>query len=110
MSMTKKELADVENLKTRLALRLYPEVEPDVDIPTEWGEVKNGWTYNEYAVSVSKACTSSTGNGDVWGTTCSRGSIRMYSTEKKAYEALLHAMSERFASDLRKVEKTMERL
>lgn len=109
MAMTKKEMADVEALKTKLALRFYPEVEPDIDIPSHDDGIKNGWLYNEYSMSVEKACTSSVNhNYGGWDRTTTQHPRRLFSTEKKAYEALLCAMSKKYASEMRSVERRME--
>lgn len=107
MAMNKKELAEVEALKTRLALRFYPEIEPDVDIP-EHGIV-NGWQYNEYGKRVEKSCSSPVSHSyGSWDKTTSQSPMRLYSTEKLAYQALLCRMAQRYASELREVEKQME--
>lgn len=110
MSMTKKEREEVEQLKTMLALRFYPEVEPDIDIPERLsGETTNGWTCNPYSERVEKACTTSIHHGiGCWNKTTSQEPMRLYSTEKKAYQALLGKMAKRFAIELREVERRME--
>lgn len=58
--MSKKELAEVEDLKTKLALRLYPEIEPDIDVPGFDEGIRYGWLYNESSMRVEKSCSSST--------------------------------------------------
>ena len=106
--MNKKEKEEVETLKTRLALRFFPPVEPDVDIPLS-REIINGWAYNEYTMVVSKACTSSVSHGyGKWNKTTSQRPIKLYSTQKLAYAALLNKLSKKFANELRGVEKRME--
>jgi hypothetical protein len=109
MEMTKKELAMVEELKTRLALRFYPEVEPDIDIPEYSEGVLNGWMCNEYSVTVEKACTSFISHSyGMWDKTRSQNPRKLYSTKKLAYKALLAKMAIKYASELRSVEKKME--
>ncbi len=109
MAMTKKELADVEALKTKLALHFYPEVEPDIDIPAYSDGIRNGWLYNEYSMRVEKACTSSVNhNFGGWDKTTTQRPRKLYSTEKKAYEALLCAMAKKYSYEMRSVEKRME--
>jgi hypothetical protein len=62
--MTKKEQAEMEELRTKLALHLYAEVKPDMGIPDSFNTILNGWTYNEYTEEVRKACTSSISHRD----------------------------------------------
>jgi hypothetical protein len=109
MAMNKKELAEMESLKTKLALRLYPEVKPDIPKPTDYKIIVNGYLFNSYLKRVEKACSTSIyhGNG-IWDKTISQNGIEMYSTEKLAYEAMLHELSLMFAGELRSVEKRME--
>jgi len=99
-----------EEIKTKLALRFYPEVQPDVDIPSSYNEgIKNGWLYNECSMRVEKACTSSTTHSCWgWDKTTTQNPRKLYSTEKKAYEALLCAMAKKFALEMRSVERRME--
>lgn len=107
--MTKKEMAEMEALKTRLALRFYPEVEPDIEIPGFGEGIKNGWLPNVYSRRVEKACTSSVyHNFGGWDKTTTQCPRRLYSTEKKAYEALLCGMAKDYAVNLRLVERLAE--
>lgn len=107
MAMTKKEIAEIEALKTRLALHFYPEIEPDIDIPKDG--IVNGWQFNEFSARVEKACTSRINhNFGGWGKTTSQQPMRLYSTKRLAYKALLSKMAIRFAYELRSVEKRME--
>jgi hypothetical protein len=107
MAMTKKEAAEVEALKTRLSLRFYPEIEPDIDIPKDG--IVNGWQCNEFSARVEKACTSSIShNYGAWDKTTAQHPMRLYSTKTLAYKALLSKMAIKFACELRSVEKRME--
>lgn len=107
MAMTKKEIAIVEDLKRQLALRFYPKVYPDINIP-ESGIV-NGWLFNAYSKRVEKACTSSINhNYGGWDKTTARSPRRLYSTKKLAYLALLSEMADIYACELRDVQKRME--
>ncbi len=111
MAMTKKELAEVEALKTRLALRFFPKVEPDILPPTDWNEIRNGWRFNTHSKSVEKACTGANTHNDWgWGKTTSQYAISLYSSQALAYQAMLHELSKQAASDLRSVERIMESL
>lgn len=109
MAMTKKELAEMEALKTRLALRFWPEVLPDIQPPKEYSTILNGYSFNAYSKRVKKACTSSRYHSlDEWDKTDRRDSISLYSTAKLAYMAMLHEVAEDFARELRAIEKRME--
>jgi len=109
MAMTKKEQAEMESLETRLALHFYPKVEPDIMPPESYSTILNGYDYNVHCKEVVKACTSSIShNYGRWDKTTSQGSRRLYSTPKLAYMALLSDMAEKYAEELREVEKRME--
>jgi len=111
MAMTKKELAEVEALKTRLALRFFPKVEPDILPPTDWNEIRNGWRFNTHSKSVEKACTGANAHNDWgWDATRSQGATPLYSSRALAYKAMLYELSSQAASDLRSVERIMESL
>jgi hypothetical protein len=109
--MNKREQAEMEHLKTLLALRIYPAVEPDVMPPESYREVKNGYLFNAYSGTVSKACTSSGfhsyGN---WDKTTTQSAKKLYSTEKLAYQAMMHEMSMEFARKLRLIEIRIKNL
>jgi hypothetical protein len=109
MAMTKKEQAEMEALRTRLALHFYPKVEPDILPPLYFDVIENGYTYNVYLKRVEKACTSRMYHSyGQWDKTSSQGSIELYSTPKLAYMAMLHDMADMYAADMREVEKRME--
>lgn len=109
MAMNKKEQAEIEMLKTKLALHFYPAIEPDLDIPGYDDGIVNGWTYNVYSMRVEKACTSYAYHGiGLWDKTNSQGLMRLYSTKELAYKALLAKMALKYANELRDVEKKME--
>jgi hypothetical protein len=113
MAMTKKEKVEMERLKDKIATHfypiIYPEVDPDIDPPDSFNKIVNGWTYNEYAKEVRKACTTSIShNNGGWDKTSSQGSMKLYSTKKRAYAALLNKMVDMYARELRSVEEKME--
>ena len=111
MAMNKAEQAEMERLKTLLALRHYPVVEPDVMPPENYSDIKNGYWFNSYSGTVSKACTSGIGHSiGNWDKTTSQQTRMLYSTEKLAYQAMLHEMSMEYARKLRLVEIKMESL
>jgi len=109
--MNKTEQAEMERLRVLLVLRHYPAVKTDVEIP-DWNDgIRNGYWFNSYSGTISKACTSSIhhsiGN---WDKTTSQQPKKLYSTEKLAYQAMQHDMSMEFARKLRLVEIKMENL
>ena len=109
MSMTKKELAEVEELKTKLSLRFYPKILPDVKIPEKYSDIVNGYSFNAYSKRVEKSCTSQNAHGyGQWDKTTSQQKIVLYSNEKLAWQAMLHDLAKMFARELRDVEKRME--
>ena len=98
--MSKKERKEVddqlEELRTRLAMRIYPPVEPDVMPPTGSLTVVKGWMFNEYSCAVELAET---------GSTWPQSLLPLYSTKKLARAGLLHAVSVAMAKKLRILEK-----
>lgn len=103
--MNKKEQAQMEELRTKLALRFYPEVLPDLDIPTYEEGIINGYIFNEYTNEIIKACTSEHHHSiRNWDKTTSQNPIKLYSTRELAYKGLLHEMAKSFAKELRKIE------
>jgi hypothetical protein len=108
--MNKKEQAEMERLKTLLALRHYPAVKPDLMPPESYDQIINGWVFNSYSGTVMKACTSSVSHSiGNWDKTISQQPRRLYSTPKMAYKAMLHEMSMEYARKLRLVEIEMEK-
>jgi hypothetical protein len=110
MAMNKAEKKELEDLKTKLALRFFPKIEPDIKPPQEdYKKIVNGYSFNSYSKRVEKACTSKHYHSiGQWDETRCRDSVCLYSTEKLAYQAMLHELSSRFAFELREVEKRME--
>ena len=109
MAMTKKEQAEMEALKTRLALHFYPEVLPDIQPPEDYSKVVNGYTFNTYSGRVEKACTSGGYHSiGLWDKTRSQSPMALYSTAKLAYMAMLHDKAKMCAAELRAIEKRME--
>lgn len=109
MAMTKKELAEFELMKTMLALRLHPRVEPDL-IPVD-NHIINGYTFNVNTKFVTKACSSKLQHGiNAWDKVDRHDGISLYSTPEIAYAAMLHEMSYKFAAEMRSVEISMEAL
>lgn len=113
MTMTKKEQEEMEALQTRLALRYHPPVEPDIEVPGKGDLMRCGYMFNAYNRVVMKACTTeyshNLGTWDNRGMFHAKGGIRLYSTKRLAYMALLNELSEGAAKTLREVELRMER-
>lgn len=111
--MNKTEQREFEKLKTMLALKIWPEVLPDVQPPIanidNFGKLTTGYVFNSYSKNVCVACSSSTSHaiGQTDKTT-SQQPISMYSTKKLAIKAMLHELSMRFAHEMRQVEKMLE--
>ena len=114
MSMTKKEQAEVERLKTRLALRFTEDVKPDIPEP-ESGipglPIINGWSFNSYSKRVVKSCSSTIfhGNGQ-WDKTDSHYAIEQFSMPILAYKAMRRELEERYARELREIDRSIELL
>jgi hypothetical protein len=112
--MTKKELAYIESLKIRLALRFTEDVNPDIPKPVTGrgeGTIVNGWSFNSYSMRVYKSCSSSTYHGtDKWNKTESQEAIEQYSTPLLACRAMRREVEERMARELRKIDAEIERL
>jgi hypothetical protein len=114
MSMNKKEQAEVEKLKTRLALRFTEDVKPDVpkpEVEPGSGKIVNGWSFNSYSKRVEKSCSSSMyhSNG-LWNKTDSQYPIEQYSMPILAYKAMRREVEERFAAELRAIDRSIELL
>lgn len=87
MAMTKKEQAEMENLRLELrlarALRHTPVVEPDVPIPGGYNELVKGFLYNTHGDSFCAVPACSTGNSHCFGhddKATSQNARRLYST------------------------------
>ena len=115
MAMTKKELAEMEELKIKLALHFTPAVEKDLAPPkynfTEGiSRLVRGWSYNANAGNdkISKSCSSSAFHGHNWEKTSSCGEIPQFSTELLALRALRHEVEIQCAKRLRDIDLKIE--
>ena len=109
MSMTKKEQAEVERLKTRLALRFTEDVKPDISVPSTG--IVNGWGFNSYSRKVEKSCSTTVFHSDrQWNKTDSQQPIEQYSMPILAYKAMRRELEERFARELREIDRSIELL
>jgi hypothetical protein len=95
-------IGDLERENVRL--RGLPDapklISPDLEPPDGWGEkLSRGWLFNRYTVTsgfgqgvassaVEKYCSSSVYHGYGWDKTSCQNARRLYSTEKKAWQAL----------------------
>ena len=116
MSMTKKEQAEVEALRVRLALRWTEPVNADVPPPLKYGEPNTrGWrahTWNDgFRVDAAESSfgthriTSHVSEGySAW----SQQSIPLHSTRERALRAARHEMEKRFAEALRRIDVEIE--
>lgn len=111
MSMTKKELAEVERLKTLLALRFTENVLPDIPQPTSEQGIVNGWSFNAYSRRVDKSCSTFLYHSwGQWDKTDSQQSIEQYSTPLLAYKAMRREVEKECARTLRDIDRKIEEL
>jgi hypothetical protein len=109
--VTKKELAMVEELQTRLALRFTGggKIERDVPIPEKFNELSTGFLFNSYSKTVEPSCSSSIyhakGRTD---RTTTQGATRLYSTRKLALQAMRQEVELKCAEELRQIDRLIE--
>jgi hypothetical protein len=109
MSMTKKEQAEVEALKIRLALRFTEDVKPD--IPKPESGIVNGYSFNSFSKRVEKSCSSPIGhNCGRWDKTDAQYHIAQYSSPMLAFRAMRREVEECFARELREIDRKIEAL
>ncbi len=107
--MNKKEQQELENLKTMLALKIYPKVFPDIKIPSVEEGIVNGYSYNQYSTAIKKTCSSYSSHGDgIWNKATLKDGIEQFSTELLAFQAMLHEISMSCAKKMRDLEIRME--
>lgn len=120
MAMNKKEQAQFDEalhlMQLNRALR-WSDNGADFDVgKPDWnGEIVNGWSVNMGNVTVYKSWSSSAVHGDGWSTNgerpkyASQDPIPQYSTEEKALRALRHKLEMKFAAELLRVDKLIEK-
>jgi hypothetical protein len=109
MSMTKKEQAEVEALKIRLALHFTSDVNPDISRPDSGQGIINGYNFNSYNKRIEKSCSTSYSHGNgQWDKTGSQNAIAQYSSPILAYRAMRRELEDRFARELREVDIKIE--
>ncbi|HDL6787545.1 hypothetical protein NFB50_16090 [Yersinia ruckeri] len=106
--MNKKEVAEMERLRTLLALRHSPFIEPDLHPDSNKGRIF-GWSINKYNKTVYKTWSDSVYHGDGWPlvgseTRASQKGISMYSNRSQAYQALRSLVAMIAAEELRTIE------
>ena len=110
--MTKKECAEMEELKIKLALHFTPAVEKDLAPPSYDAKEKLvcGWSYNANPGNdrISKSCSSVAFHGLNWEKTSSHGEITQFSTELLALRALRHEVEIQCAKRLRDIDLKIE--
>jgi hypothetical protein len=109
--MNKKELAEVEPLKVKLALRFTEKIEPDLKKPEAFAkEMTKGWHFNSHSLLVGKACSTSI-NHSTWGDekTTTQGGINMFSSRLLAIKAMRHEVEKECAEKLRKIDIMIEK-
>jgi hypothetical protein len=114
MAMNKKELAEIERLKTLLALRFTADILPDIPKPIsgrDEGSIINGWSFNSYSRRVYKTCSSTIYHGtDKWDKTESQYPIEQFSSPILAYRALRREVEKECARNLRDIDRSIEKL
>ncbi len=114
--MNKKELAEVERLKTELleakALRFTDLITPDVDPPDAMSDgLAVGFVFNSYGRRIEPACSSScwhaVGRQDK---TTSQMPIQMYSTRLLAMKAMRAELEREYARELAQIDRQIEAL
>jgi hypothetical protein len=111
MAMNKKELAEVERLKTLLALRFTADVLPDIPKPGSGSGIVNGWGVNNYSRRVYKTCSSVVYHGtNKWDKTELQNPIEQYSSALLAYRALRREVEKECARNLRVIDRKIEEL
>jgi hypothetical protein len=106
--MTKKELAVIEELKIKLALRITENVKPDIPKPESGQTLVKGWSFNSYSKRVEKSCSTCIYHGDGWEKTSSQNAIEQYSTPILAYRAMRREVEKRCARELREIDIKIE--
>lgn len=108
--MNKREQAEHEALKTRLALRFTDgEFAPDIPPPPAFGDVTRGYTLSLHYREAVPACSSHSTHGLGKETeSIRRGGLALYSSEVLALRALRQQLEAQFAGQLREVDKKIE--
>lgn len=113
MAMNKREAKEMEDLKRELrmakALSWTVSVRPDVAPPDCFG-ITTGYLFNSYSVTVSVACSSSTGHAHGKNDkTTTQGSRWLYSTKLLALQAMRNELEVGFAKKLAEVDLEIEK-
>lgn len=120
MAMNKRELAQFDEvinlMQLNRALRWSDNgADFDVGKPDFNGGIVNGWSVNMGNTTVHKSWSSSVTHGEGWSTNgerpknASQNPILQYSTEEKALRALRHKIEMKFAAELLRVDKLIEK-
>ena len=118
MAMTKVEKAEMELLRTKLALRWSGTTPPETMPLPDRGYI-NGWWFNSYDSRISPAWTESNGHGigqhrsddgSNWRDRPmgSQNGLRIYATKREALVALRLAKEAEFAAALRRIDAMIE--
>ena len=109
MAMNKKQLAEMEELKTLVSFRRTEEIFPDLDIPEHTQhKLVLGWGFNSYTYRAYKSCSSSIYHGEGWERTSTQNPIKQYSSELLALKAMRFEVEMRLAKELRKIDLLIE--
>jgi len=112
MAMNKKEKKELEDLKTKLALRFTEPVERDLMPPNtsdDFRKIVNGYSYNAYNLRIGKSCSSSIyHNRHGWDETTAQEPIEQYSTKLLALKAMRNEVELQSAKKLREIDLMIE--
>jgi len=110
--MNKKEMAMVEELKTKLALRWTDDVAPDVMPPDSYAKLSIGYLPSGVLSDfprVVPACSSFIHHGiGQHDKTTSQQPIKLYSTREMALHAMRHQVENHCAKILRRIDRMIE--
>ena len=113
MSMNKKELAQMDELRRELriarAWKLTEPVETDLQPPNFGGPLVKGFLFNSYSMQVEKACTDYVHHS--WGRddkTDSQGTYSLFSTPLLALRAMRYQIERECIAKLAQVDEMIE--
>jgi len=109
MAMNKKQLKEMEDLKTLASFRRTEEILPDLEKP-DYNQEKLtlGWSYNSYVMRAYKTCSSCIYHGEGWEKTNTQNSIKQYSSKILALKAMRFEVEMRIAKELREIDLMIE--
>ncbi|HEY3494771.1 MAG TPA: hypothetical protein VGK73_08805 [Polyangiaceae bacterium] len=104
--MNKKEQAEVEELRTRLALRFTDaDTEPDIPAPTFENLTRTtGYIFNTYSMTIDAMWSEASRHGQIGSISARQLAIPLYSTRLRALRAMRRAVELECAKRLRVID------